>query len=224
MPLRRTAALFAVALATTGAALQAAPETKLLMTERGKLLFSDDLNQPPGKEWIGKPGQWEIVDGALQGAERAADMHGAVRRHPIDFRDAVIQYDFRLLGARQSSLSLNSAAGHVARVLLRPNGFTVQRDAQKGGEKARVLETRSVALEPGRWYTLTLELLGDEMVAQVDGRVAFGADPLVAGPKTNFGFTVSGQAAQFRNLRVWAAGPNPTWAGTKKRLLAERKP
>ncbi len=53
-----------------------------------------------------------------------------------------------------------------------------------------------------------------------------GANPLQNRPRragarrseANFGFTVAGEGASFRNLRVWEALPNPNWAATKKAL------
>ena len=62
-------------------AADAVPEPKTQMTERGKLLFADEFNQPLSKEWRSAKGKWEIVEGALKGAELKSDMHGAVTRH-----------------------------------------------------------------------------------------------------------------------------------------------
>jgi hypothetical protein len=224
-PLAVSLALIALAGSACTALHAADAEPKTLMTQRGKVLLTDDLRQPLGADWIGKPGKWETVEGALQGSEVKADMHGAVRRRKLAFQNAVIQYDFRLLGARQTSLSINDAGGHVCRVIVRPNGFTVQKDDHDhaGPDKAVQFETKTVKFEPGKWYTLVVEVLGDEMVAQVGDQVGFGGDPMIANPKTNLGFTVSGESAQFRNLRVWEAQPNTSWTETKQRLVSARK-
>src|SRR5258708_3306530 len=114
----------ALAVGTLGVAVFAAdpsPEPKTLLAERGKLLFSDDLNEAPSKEWRVAKGKWEPVDGAWQGQEIAADMHPAVVRRQLKFQDAIFQYSFKLDGAKQTTLSINDEKEHVCRVLIRPN-------------------------------------------------------------------------------------------------------
>lgn len=206
-------------------AADAAPEMKTRLTERGKLLFSDDLNQPPSKEWrIGK-GKWEVVDGALRGTELKADKHGATNRHAMPFRNVVIQFSFKLDGARQTTLSINDAKGHCCRVLINATGFTVQKDSHDHNlkDKAMVLEKRSTPIKPGEWHTIVVEIMGKEMLACLDGeQVAFGEHPSIDGEKANFGFTVAGESVSFKNLRVWEALPNKSWETTRAKLLAAR--
>src|ERR1043165_7619232 len=120
-----------------------------VMLQPGKLLVSEDLNQPFGKEWFGNPGKWEVVDGVMRGAERSEDMHAAVRRRNVKFTSAVVQFQFRLEGAKQMSLSMNGEKGHVCRVKINTESFSVVRDADKvAKEKPVVLEEIKVSIEP----------------------------------------------------------------------------
>lgn len=212
-----------------------AAEPKTLMTERGKLLLSEDFAQPvkafEGAKpadwqsgWRLKPGRWEFTDGGLKGTELKADKHGAVARYKAPFKDVVIQYDVRLDGCRTTTLSINDAKGHVCRVLLTPTGLTAQKDDHdhEGPDKAVKFGTVATPLPAGQWKTVVLELKGEEMVAHIDGRAVAGADPLLGGEKANFGFTVTGESASFRNLRVWEARPNPGWSKAKAQLVPAR--
>ena len=56
------------------------------------------------------------------------------------------------------------------------------------------------------------------MLGKVDDHVAFGSNDLFKTEKANFGFTVSGQTASFRNLKVWDATKNPEWDSVKSSL------
>jgi hypothetical protein len=202
-----------------------APETKPLMTERSKLLFSDDLNRPLGNEWRAAKGKWEVVDGAVRGSERKADMHGAVARHAMPFHNVLIQYSFKLEGAKRTTLSVNAAKGHLCRVLIDPAGFRVQKDDtdKDGPDKAVILETRSTPIKLGEWHTILVEIRGQEMLASLDGKeVAFGAHAAIDVPKANFGLTVAGESVSFKNLRVWEALPNKHWEATRAKLLQAR--
>src|SRR5947209_18885135 len=103
--MRATLAAACVGLFALAGTAAEPPLAKTLMTERGKLLFADDLSRPLGKEWRVAKGKWTAADGALRGAELKADMHNAVARHAVPFHDVVIQYDLKLDGARQTALS-----------------------------------------------------------------------------------------------------------------------
>jgi len=219
LTLASTLAVAAWAAVTTG-------EPPTLMTERGKLLLSDDLSATPAKAWKAAKGTWEVANGAWRGAERPADKHGAVIRQALPFRNAVIQYSFRLDGAKVTTFSINDAKGHLARVLIRPNGFTVQKDDRDhaGPDKVAVLQTVKMPIKAGEWHTLVIEILGREMLARVEsGQVGFGTHDAIADPKTNIGFTVAGQSAEFRHLRVWEAQPNPAWPANRANLAARQR-
>jgi hypothetical protein len=218
--------IFAAAAASFGVttfAADASNEPKTLLAERGTLLFSDDLNAAPSKEWRIAKGKWEAVDGAVQGEELPEDKHAGVMRHQLKFQNAIFQYSFKLDGAKQTTLSINDEKEHVCRVLIRPNGFTVQKDDHDhdGPDKAVVFKTIASPIKEGEWHTVVVEILGQEMLASIDGdKVGFGAHELIGTQKANFGLTINGQKASFKNLRVWEALPNKSWAQTKVKLAS----
>lgn len=211
-----------VAVCSTFVAFAGEDLPKTLMTERGKLVFSDDLNKTA---WKAGKGKWEIADGAMRGAELKADMHGAVARKPLKFQDAVIQYDVRLDGCKTTSFSINDAKEHVARVMITPAGFRAQKDDHDhdGPDKAKPFNQVALPIKLGTWHTVLIEIKGEEMIATVDGKSSFGSDPLIGTAKANFGFTVAGETASFRNLRVWEATANPAWEQNKKLISVATK-
>jgi hypothetical protein len=190
-----------------------------LMAEPGKLLVDNPLDKVP--EPRKGPGDWQVADGALRGSEREADHHGAVLRMPLKQRDVVLSYQFRLDGAKATSLSFNDEREHVCRVMIGPRLFRVQRDDHDhdGPDKAVVFGQQNIPVKPDEWHTLVVELLGPEMVATLDGKhTEFGADELLDRVKDNFGFTVSGDGVSFRKLQVWSATPKSGWDGRKASL------
>ncbi len=206
----------ALALTALSAAQAGDPET--LIAERGELLLSEDFSKPvetakaqKGKPatagWRLRPGKWEFADGAMTGTEQKEDHHGAVARFPVAFKDVVIQYDVRLDGCRVTTLSLNDAKEHVCRVLINKAGFTAQKDDHDhdGPDKAEVFGKAALPIQEGVWKTVVLEVVGNEMCAHIDGMTVKGSHELIGTDKANFGFTVAGEGASFRNLKVWEA-------------------
>ena len=219
LPLLALAAVPAVAadpLAPAGV-----PATKMLVP--GKLVLSDDLATPLGKEWKVAKGKWDVSGGAVRVAELPADMHGAVARRDVPLKSAVVAYEFKLDGAKLTTLSVNGPKGHVCRVLVRPTGVTVQKDDQdgkKGDDKAAPLATVQTPVTAGGWHSLVVELRGSDLLATLDGKhTAFGSHPAIDAARTNLGLTVAGEAASFRKLRVWEAeAVRPDWDSTRAGL------
>lgn len=169
-----------------------------------KPAVEEDFSSSVAKSWRVAKGAWKIVDGAWQGAELPADMHGAVARYPLEFTDAVIEFDFRLDGAKGISLSLNDKKGHVGRLSINPAGFQVAKDDHDhaGPDERVVLGKQTVEYKPGTWHHVRVEVAGSQMTAKIDDVEAGGEHELIAVTKANFGFTVAGQSASFKNLRV----------------------
>jgi hypothetical protein len=221
--------LFACAAGLSSAADPAAstaPVTQMLVP--GKLILDEPFTAALGKEWKAAKGEWKPVDGALRGAEVAADMHGAVARRDLSTKDTVIAVAFKLDGAKVVSLSFNGAKGHISRVRVTPTGVSVQKDDQdgkNGPDKGAVLDTASVTIKPGEWHQLVVELRGPDILATLDGKhTAFGTHEAIAKDRTNLGLTVAGETASWKGLKVWeASGPAKDWDETKKKLLAAKK-
>ena len=200
-----------------------APAT--LMLTPGKLLVREDLNQPFAKDWFANKGKWEVVDGVMRASELSSDEHAAVRRKPVNFKSAIVQFSFKLDGATMASLSMNADKGHVCRVRFTPDGFTVIKDKDKSNNgKPAELDTCKVAIKPGEWHTFVVEMAGKEMLARLDGKhVAFGANDALTTPKASVGFTVKGDSASFKNLRVYEGAPAQDWEMQAKLLEARKK-
>jgi hypothetical protein len=222
--MRKTLGTLLLALGVS-AACAADAEVKPVMTQRGKAVLTDDLRQPLSEKWKAPKGDWKITDGVLRGVEKKEDMHAAAARIPAAFENGIIQVSFRLDGAKSIALSINDAGGHVGRVSIDEQGFALRKDkANKNAtDPAKLIERRDTKLEPGKWYTLVLEMQGDEWLARIGDEAALGSHPGFKGRKTNLGLIVSGPGASFKDLRVWEATPAMDWDRTKQDLLGRRK-
>ena len=178
----------------------------LAISTKGDLLLEDSLAEV-GKPWRTAKGEWEPTEGGVLGSEIEADKHGAVMRHPLAFKDVVIEFSFKLDGARGISLSINDAKGHVCRLSITKAGFQARKDDHDhdGPDKAVPFEQVKHSLDDGKWHTAVVELVGGDMVCTIDGKISRGSDALIATDKANLGFTVAGQSAGFKDLKAWAA-------------------
>lgn len=138
------------------------------------------------------------------------------------FKDAIFEYEFRFVGeAKGTTLSINDSKDHVCRLSMSPTTFTVQKDDHdhEGPDVAEVFHRLKADLKPGEWHKMRLEMVGTEMLGKCDDLVGFGSHDLIGTEKASFGFTVTGQSVDFRNLKIFEAKPNPEWESVKKKLV-----
>jgi len=177
-------------------------------SERGQLLFSDDFSGPAmDKGWAGKPGKWEMVDGAVKASEVPEDKHAAVRRHPLAYHDAIFEFSFELDGARMISLSLNKKGGHACRLIAGPTGLILQVDqpTPTSDQKGVRLAASTTPVQPGKWHKIVVEVHGPAMIAQLDDNPPItGENPRVDVDKVDFGIPVGGVSALIKNVKVFA--------------------
>jgi len=143
-----------------------------------------------------------------------------------DDLNAPLGQDWKTAKGRWDVIDGTIRKGHVCRVLVRPTGLTVQKDAHdKDTEKPMQLDTAAVAIKPGKWHTLVVELRGPDILATLDGKhTVFGSHPGIDLAKTDLGLTVAGEFVSFKGLRVWeSAGPQKDWDATKTKLLEAKK-
>ena len=183
-------ACLALAIAALCALIASAAENlpKTLMTERSKLLCSEDFATLDAKTWHVAKGKWEIADGGLKGVEVKTDKHPGVISRQFPFKDAVIQFDVQVNGCRQTTFSINEAKAHLARALFTKDGFSAQKDDQdhEGPDKVAVFGRVALPLKPGEWHTMLLEFKGEEMVATMDGKSIAGAHPAIPSRRARF--------------------------------------
>lgn len=207
------------ALVLSGAFIARADDKPLLAIP-GKVLYENTFSSGSDAKWKAAKGAWTAADGALRGAEKPEDKHPGVTRMAFTQQDFIIEYEVKLAGAKQTTLSVNGAKDHMARILIGPNFVQVQKDDSdhEGPDKAVVFARMAADIKADGWHKVRMELVGDTMLGKVDDLVAFGSSDLFKNPKGNFGFTVSGQSVDVRNLKVWEATKNPEWDSVRGTL------
>lgn len=158
--------------------------------------------------------------------------HAAVHGLEIPTKDSIIECKIRFDGATMIDFELDDRNytgchyGHICRAQIRLNGVTIidekdgnmrndiyamKKDPAKKAEVAKLLVGRQITypakLESGKWYTIGVELAGDEMRVTIDGKVAaYLKSSGIAHPtKSRFEFGVAGKDGCYDELKIWNA-------------------
>lgn len=208
-------------------------KAEISMATKGKLLFEDHFKtpveytkefQPVVEGWSVRAGhaKWEKIGQGVQSVWETG--HMPVLMYSGSFGDAVIEVDFRFhkeegkwaacrisaanpdLNPRAYAASVWANSDNKARAL----GMVLEHDEWKPGVITTV-DSLMATFEPDKWYTLRLELIGNNAQATCNGVTIFGTHILFGIPKTSISLGVGTCKHELRNFRVYEAKLNSAW-------------
>jgi hypothetical protein len=193
-----------------------------IMCKPADLLLEDNYsNGSFGEDWFRITGKFNVVGGQLKCAELETDNHHSElstgTRGPLKANDLVIQFSFKLDGAKMLGIGLENSQGHVARIIATPDSFTILKWA---GQK----DVLSHKIQRGIWHNALVEIRGSEMVAQVDDHPPlYVKDDGLKTEKLRLVLINDGRYAWFDNLKVWKAEANENWSANRERVISSRQ-
>lgn len=160
--------------------------------------------------------------------------HAAVHGLEIPTKDSIVECKIRFDGATMIDVEFDDRKytgahyGHLCRAQVRLNGVTLiderdggmrndiremRNDPAKKDEVTKLLKGRQVTypakLETGKWYTLVVETVGDEMRVTLDGKPAgyLKSSGIAHETKSKIELGVAGKDGSFDDIEVWNAAP-----------------
>lgn len=163
--------------------------------------------------------------------------HAAVYGLELPTKDSVVECKIRFEGASMIDVEFDdrkftgSHYGHLCRAQVRLNRVTIL-DERDGSQSNALIELRKdpeknkaeinqllkshsasfpVTLEPGKWYKLVVETVGEELRVVIDGKpVGYLKSPGIGhATKSKIELGVGGKDGWFDDIKVWNAEPAP---------------
>ena len=133
-------------------------------------------------------GTWKLQDGVLRGFESGPRRHGPVTVQMLDYREADIRFEFRLVGkAAYVILPMDGTRerGHILNVVMGRKNFRIIAHPAKGQSLDLVRET----IEPpqGEWQSVHVVLRDQAVTVDYAGRTWTATHPAVAEVKAGLG-------------------------------------
>ena len=232
-----------------------AADAPALLATPGKLVLEDDFARSEmAPKWKVGKGFFTVKDGVVTAAENPADNHPAYVKASFPYKDIVADFSFELDGSKSLNFTMDdktykgSHAGHICSVSFSPT-MVHPNDAKFGNMSNEVHEKMTdpkttadekkqiqasikdksanfkVKIESGTWHQAHVEIAGDEMLVELDGKpVAYLKSEGIDHPTKNMlGFTVAGKSALIKDVKVWEATPSPEWSSRRSEVLASLK-
>ena len=90
--------------------------------------------------------------------------------------------------------------------------------------KGNTLDRMPMKWEPGRWYTMVIELYGKEIVVHIDSlHVLHGEADGLDIDKGRIALICGGQYAWFDDMKLWEVELDPKWEKRKPLLLQQKE-
>jgi len=197
-----------------------------LLTEPTRLYFADHFSGP-ASERIHYNGDWSAEDGVLKRLDTGSE-NTRVFLRDAEYGEALIRFDFQLGRSRDIRMITGSHGHYNAVVHIRPDHFFIQTAKDESGPYFSYRHGEcAFAFDPKRWYTMTVEIIGDQMVAHVDhNHVAYATHPILRKDRTYFAFQVDDRPAAFDNVQIFQVRPHRDQAANLAhiRSVSDRHP
>jgi hypothetical protein len=171
-----------------------------------------------------------------QDGKPAQTPHAAVYGLTVPTKDSVVEVKMRFSGATAMDVEFDDRAytgshyGHLCRAIVKSDRVTImdERDGTQNEElkamrmdpakkdEANRLIQQHIAnfpltdkIEPGRWYTVVVETVGEAMRVTIDGKPVayFKSSGIGHATKSKIEVGVSGKDGYFDDIKVWNAAP-----------------
>ena len=125
---------------------------------------------------------------------------------------------------RKSGLAYIDLGHRCIRVTMTPKGSVLVLENHLVGreEKLSVVlqEVPDLKLDAEKWYDVTVEVKGEEVVFQIDGQILYGSHPLIAKERYDkFNIDVNGAGFVWDEVTIWAAGDyRSDWESRRQKL------
>jgi len=208
---------------------KAPAEPKVWMCKKGDLLWEEKWEGADlPKDWYKGKGNWLVESGTLKAAELPADAHHAYTSRKVTEANAVIQFSFKLDGAKWMG-GFFDGKEHVSALTLNGDSFAIKKMSGIGPtSKSTEIDSTKMKLNDGAWHTVVWEVYGDEMVATIDDQqmVLAKADGLSSDRSHLELNTGGGQWAVFKDVKVWKADLDDKWPQKRATIiqLMKKKP
>ena len=192
-----------------------------LLTATRKLYFADHFStgQVSGRWFFNK--DWSAENGVLQRSDAGT---GTTRLFLKDvrFRDVTIRFDFQLQKAKDIRLITGGGGHYNAIIHIRPDQFYIQTAKDSSGPYFSYRHGAcAYDWDPQRWYTMTVEFIGDQLVAHVDrDHVVYARHPILDRERSYFALQVDAAPATFDNVQILRAVKHPRQAENLERIHA----
>jgi len=166
-------------------------------------------------------GDWEVKDGILQ-RERSKSKTTRIFARGLEYRDALIRFDFQLRQSQDVRLVTGSKGAYNLVLHIHPDHFQIETGKDDSGPYFQHWHGDcAYDFTPNRWYTMTVELLGDQAVAHIDhDHIVYAQHAILNKTRSYFAFQVDDAPAALDNVQIFTAAKHRQLADNLRHIAS----
>lgn len=191
-----------------------------LLTSVRQLYFADHFSTGQDSDRWFFTKDWSVEGGMLRRGA-GTDTTRIFLKKPL-YKDVVIRFDFRLREANDLRLVTGSSGHYNAVIHIQSDHFYVQTALDSSGPYFSYRHGEC-AYDFAResWYTMTVEFIGDQLVAHIDrDHLAYATHPILDKQRTYLALQVDQSPADFDNVQIFRAAKHPDQAANLEHIAA----
>ena len=208
-------------LATWRERIEARIPSPPLLTEPRQLYFADHFSPGQVSERWHFTGDWSAENGVLQRSE-AAKYNGRIFLKKPEYKDVLIRFDFQFQNATELRLVTGGGGHYNAGIHILRDHFYIHTALDRSGPYFPYRHGEcAYDFDPDRWYSMTVEFIGDQLVAHIDrDHLAYARHPVLDKTREYFALQVDRSSAAFDNVQILTAAKHREQAANSEHIAS----
>lgn len=192
-----------------------------LLTESRQLYFADHFSPGQVSERWHFTGDWSAENGVLQRSESAQN-NGRIFLKNAEYKDVVVRFDFQFQNATELRLVTGGGGHYNAGIHILRDHFYIHTALDRTGPYFPYRHGEcAFEFDPDRWYSMTVEFMGDRLVAHVDREhIAYAHHPVLDKTREYFAFQVDRSSGAFDNVQILTAAKHREQAANLEHIAS----
>jgi hypothetical protein len=199
-------------------------DSVLKMASGGSAILEDDFSGDLGSDrWFFQK-YWAVENGVLVRTEFEKTDARIFIKKP-EYKDVVVKFDFQFRGADDIRFLTGTPGKYNVVVHIHRDRFFIQTARDQTVPFFPAIHGMCKAdFKENQWYTMTVEIVGDEVIAHVD-RDSFvcGKHPIIDRDRDYFAFQVDKPGVAFDNVQLLHAKKKKQWEDQRDGYIARQE-
>ena len=184
-----------------------------LLSEAGQLEFAEHFSGRTSRR-LTVSGGMSVASGVLVSTPSDEETRW-VQVNELTLKEAIVRIDFRRRGSGDLRLVAKTDGKARSVISIGANGFSLE----VSGEMGKARNECAYAFEPDRWYTLTVEFVGEHLLAHVDHQHVVSVQyPQLKEERTTLTIRSDVEAMALDNIVLLSARKSPKWTERLEQL------
>lgn len=198
--------------------------SSLKMTRSGNAIFQDSFSpQLVSNRWSVTE-NYTVDNGTLVRTEHTDGEERIFLKKP-EYKDVVVKFDFQFKGTQDIRFLTGTSGKYNAVVHIHPDRFFIQTAVDQTVPYFPAIHgICAFNFQQDKWYTMTVEIAGDEVIAHIDRKhFAYAQHPIIDRTRTYFAFQTATPGAVLDNVQLLQGFKLKDWNDKRNQYISLQK-